>query len=89
MFSPYVEISTLTEFAVDHDDFDLDSLLTDFRLIAYFLTSKLGDAAELKDLNEWGDLSINRINSNLVRVLGHWAEQKQFLGECEVCKDWK
>jgi len=88
LFSPYLESCTLTEFAVDNKDFDLDSLLTDFRSDCLLAHIK-AEMPELNDLSEWGDLIIDRINNKLLRVLGHWAEQKQFLGKCEVCKNWE
>jgi hypothetical protein len=87
-FSPYQESCTSTDFAVDYGDFDLDSLLTDFRSEC-LLSHIKAEMPELNDLSEWGDLIIDRINNKLLRVLGHWAEQKQFPGKCEVCKKWE
>jgi hypothetical protein len=49
-------------------------------------------APESKDINSWEDMTMDDINvygEKLIHLLKLRVARREFLGTCEVCKDWK
>jgi hypothetical protein len=86
-FFPFTYDYMLVDAVTDNDDFEFATLLEDFR--SYCLLSHIkAELPELENLKSWPELKINDIRQ-LFSILGLRAENQQFIGKCEVCKDWE
>lgn len=86
-YFPFIEDYTIAEIAVNNDDFECINLMTDYRTKC-LLSHMKAELPELEELKTWDDLKISDINDRLLDTLGLRAENQQFVGICEVCKDW-
>jgi len=78
---------TITEIAVENDDYDRIDLLESFLTKCLFSHMK-AELPQLQYLTKWNDLQIKSINTELLDRLTLRVERGDFQGKCEVCKDW-
>jgi len=86
-FFPYTDDYILADAVIENDDYELGTLLDDFRSFCLFSHLKT-ELTALKNLKSLSELKINDI-PQILSTLGLQAEKQQFVGKCEVCKDWE
>jgi hypothetical protein len=80
---------TLKEWAFGEEwESDLVQQLASDAPTKWLLPHLQAEAQGLKDVDTWEDIPYKDIMDYLEQLLYNKAETKQFLGKCNICKDW-
>jgi len=80
--------STILEIAVENDEYDVLKLLNKPILEWLLDHMKADKLPHIEKLDDWNNLRVRDITRQLIYKLYLRARTKEFMGVCEVCKDW-